>query len=123
MGRLTGHRRQDVVYWAKSSKSKFNEPTVSSGVALKVRWIDKQEESLDANNQVIKTDVTVKVDRSIAIGSIFWKGKLRDLPSPVSDTTNLYQVVTSREVPNIKNRSTRYTVGLIRYSDTMPTVV
>lgn len=121
MGRLTGrHRRQDAVLWAIAGKDKFSAPKVSSPIALKVRWIDKQSESLDANNQVIRSDVTVKTNREIGVGSILWKGKLADVPSPA---INLYQVIGSRTVPNVKNRETRYTVFLIRYSDTLPTVV
>lgn len=121
MGRLTGrHRRQDAVLWALAGKDKFSNPKVSSPVGIKVRWIKKQTESLDAKNQVIRSDVMVIADRDIAVGSILWEGKLADVPSPAVD---LFQVIGSRAVPNLKNRETRYTVFLIRYSDTLPTVV
>src|SRR5687768_9890959 len=121
MGRLTGrHRRQDAVLWAIAGKDKYVNPTVSAAIALKVRWIDKQTESLDADNQVVRSDVMVKTNRDIGIGSILWKGKLPDVPSPPTD---LYQVIQSRDVPNIKNRETRYTVFLIRFGDTLPEVV
>jgi hypothetical protein len=121
MGRLTGiHRRQDAVLWAVAGRDKYSAPKVSSPIALKVRWLDKQTETLDADNNVIQSDVMVKANREIKIGSILWKGKLADVPSPATD---LYQVIQSRSVTNIKNRETRYTVFLIRYSNTLPTVV
>lgn len=121
MGRLTGrHRRQNVVLWAIAGKDNFSAPKVSSPIALKVRWIDKQMETLDADNNVVRSDVMVKADREIAIGSIMWKGKLADV---ASRTTSLYQVIQSRVIPNIKNRETRYTVFLIRFGETLPTVV
>lgn len=120
MGRLTGrHRRQNAVLWTVAGKDKFNRPTLNSPVDIRVRWIDKQEESLDQDGEAIRTDVTVKTDRSISIGSIMWLGRKRDLPSPV---TNIYEVVSSNEVPNLKNRETRYTVKLIRYGDTLPSL-
>lgn len=120
MGRLTAqHRRQDAVYYALSGKDKWGNPTVSAGIALRVRWVTEQRETLTPDNTTQITDVRINVDRDIAVGSIFWEGKLADLPSPV---TNLYQVVQKRSIPNLKNYQTEYDLFLIRYGDTLPTI-
>lgn len=122
MGRLTGkHRRQNAVYWARTGEDKFNKPILTTPIPLKVRWEEKQIESLDANNQVIKTDVVVNTDRLLEIGSIVWKGSIRNVPD--TPTSGLYKVVFRNVIPNLKNTETRYDVFLSRYTSTMPTVV
>lgn len=121
MGRLTGYeRRQAAVYWGKTAEDEYNKPIVSSPVELRVRWVDKEAENLDANGNVIRTDVELVVDRELALGSVLWKGKLKNLPSPFNHP--LYQVVITRTIPDLKNKESRYRVFLTRYSTTLPTV-
>jgi len=93
--------------------------TINAAVELDVRWEEGRKETLDPKGNVIAIDATVVVDRDIVVGSIMWEGALADVASPPVD---LYQVVTRSKVPNVKGRKFRRTVGLMRYSDSLPTI-
>ena len=112
--------KQDAVYWAKSTPDAYGQPTVSAGVALKVRWELGSGETLDATNDRVATVGTVVVDRDIKEGSILWEGKLDDHVSGTSK--NYYRVVAFSKIPNIKGKNPRRVVTLQRHGDSLPTI-
>lgn len=92
---------------------------VSAAVQIPVRWEDDRKELEDAHGNSIIVDAVVTVDRSITQDSLMWKGQKADLPSPVTD---LYVVTAYVEVPTIKRSKFYREVGLVRYTDTLPTI-
>lgn len=111
--------RQDAVLWAVNGADARGNPTVSAAIALKVRWEDETREAVDENGAPIATVATVVVDRVVNVGSILWKGKLANVPSP---TVDLFRVVTRRDTPDLKNRNVRRVLGLMKWMDALPTI-
>ena len=109
-----------AVLWAVSSTDGYGQFKVSDPVEIMVRWDGSQVESSDPQNTVLATPSEVLVDRVIAVGSVMWHGRLRDLP----DTLTGLVVVTGYEaIPDIKNRFTQRTVTLTHHGDTLPEIV
>ena len=113
MGR-TGRRGryQDAVLWVKSGYDNEGTVTVSSPIAIKVRW----ELSLN----IPDTEVIAIVDRAIARDSIMWLGKITNFTD--NGTQELMQVVDYQKVPDVKGRSFQQIVKLKRYGGSLPTV-
>lgn len=111
---------QFAVLWAFSTLDNYSEVKVSSPIQICCRWEFDRSEFLDDTSSQQAVAAELWVDRSIAIGSILWKGKKKDLPSPV---TALYQVVEYVEIPGIKARGFERRVLLSRYKESLPTVV
>lgn len=120
----TIERNQDAVYWAWSGKDIQGTPTVSTGIALRVRWEEKQSQMLDSQGRTISVDAQVVVNREVLVESIMWLGKLGALSgTPPTPTSKIFQIAAYDRVPDIDNSYTRRTVGLRRYHDTMPSIV
>ena len=109
-----------AVLWAASATDQYGRFKVASSVEIRVRWDGSQVESTDPQNTVQAHSSEVLVDRVIAIDSIMWHGRLRDLPD---SPTGLFKVVGYEAVPDIRNKFTQRTVTLMRYNDALPTVV
>ena len=120
MSMETDYRTQKATYWAKAGDNDYGEPTVSAGIEISVRWEQSKEDGLGNQSNSIPYDASVVVDRVIAVGSIMWLGKLLDLPTT---TTDLFQVADYDEIPDIKGRKYRRVLKLLRYGDTLPTIV
>lgn len=117
-------RKQKAVLWAAASVDNHGNTTVSDDpVELEVRWVPTQKTATDAKGNPIAVDAVVIVDRAIDIDSILWLGAMDDIPgTSFSPTTDLLEVVTYNETPDIKNRHVRREVGVRRYNDTaLPT--
>jgi len=113
-------RHQNAVLWAVStSYSDSGRHKVSAAAAVTVRWESGTDEALDANGNTIAIDAKVVLNQSVAVGSIMWLGALADIASPPVD---LMEVVVAKSTPSLKNRHTRYTVLLKRYSNTLPEI-
>lgn len=112
---------QKAIIWTVSSFSRTGEKTVSSGTELSVRWEDMKllEKQKGETEQF---DAVVIVAQDVDPGTLIWEGGTADLPSPLSDITDLYEVKQFSKVKDIKGRAIRRVCGLMRYSDTMPTV-
>lgn len=113
-------RHQKAVYWAYASRDRHGRSQVSSAVEVTVRWESVVREIAGEDGTPVGIDVTVWTDRTMAAGSILWLGAYADLPA---SPTNLQQVVTTEEVPDIKGRIIQYAVLLKNYGDALPTVV
>ena len=116
------HRFQKAVIWTESSADEYGRKTLATGTELTVRWEDASIFPRPELSEEEELDATLVVNQVVALGSIIWKGQLTDLPSPVSSTTDLFEVIRFSEIPDIKGREIRYLCGLQKYSDTIPTV-
>ena len=113
----THDRRQDAVLWVANGTDDYGEAKVDAKVPLKVRWVEKQQETTDPQGNLILSDVVVVVDRVIPVNSIMWLGKEDDVADPPVD---LHQVVRYNQTGDLKNRNIRRVVYLIRYSNELP---
>lgn len=114
------HLNQKVVYWSWDGEStnEYGEPNnIGSPAQLNVRWEKKDEETQDANGNIVKTEIRAAVNQAITIGSLFWLGALADIPN---SPTDIYQVMISERIPTVKGRHTRRILKLARYSDVLP---
>lgn len=116
----TSELNQRAVLWAASGTDNYGEHTVNAATEIAARWESGLAEAVGAQGAVIASSGTVVVDREIAVGSILWKGKLCDVPTP---KTNLHQVIDYQETPDVKARNYRRVVTLARYSDELPGIV
>lgn len=90
--------------------------TASAPLEIYVRWEAGKGE---ANKQVVKAFV----GREIRMGSVMWLGRLIDLPSDLTTLSNLMQVVSYNEVPDVKGRFKQRTVDLVFLGSRLPQIV
>lgn len=116
----TSELNQRAVLWAAVGRYD-NEGNVllEDPIEIPVRWEEALEEAVDPLGNTIAVDALAVVDQTIAVDSVMWLGELIDLPNT---PTNLKQVSTFGNIPDIKSRHFRKTVSLIRYSNTLPTI-
>jgi len=108
---------QRAVYQAANGFNNYGEPKVDAAVEICVRWETRRKEITDSDGNTIALESNAIVDREIKVGSTLWLGELTDYPSPPTD---LRRVMTYTEIPDVKNRIARRTVGMIKLSDTLP---
>lgn len=96
---------------------------LDSPVQRCVRWVEKRSLASDANGNPLSLDATVIMDREVAVGSLMWRGSLTDLPGTgtAAPETDLMIVVLRSRTKDIKGRYTRWSYGLTRFKDTLPT--
>ncbi len=111
---------QTAVYWKSSGVDRFGEQKVEAAVEINVRWETTQREILGAEGNSIALDSIAVVSQKIVVKSIMWLGKLVDVASTPID---LREVVQYNEVPDVKGRSFRRTVFLVKHSDELPALV
>jgi len=116
-------RNQFAVMWVPSGHTRTGDKTVSAGVELGVRWEDATETNRPNKSDEEQFDAMVVVNQDVVVGSIFWKGKEEDLPDPVTNATNLYEVIRFIKTPDVKGRNFRRTCLLKKWSDTLPDIV
>lgn len=112
---------QRAVLWSFSNVDDYGNVVVNSPVEIRVRWegaTGQQLIPLTASEMDVAT--TVYVDRYIPLRSLLWFGRLRDVPSPV---TELGEVKNYNDTPDIKGRSVLKTVSIIRYGNSLPIVL
>jgi hypothetical protein len=113
----TQDRYQKAVLWQSSGYDDYGKYLRLAPIELSVRWEEGRRQSSSPEDTVIAIDATVFVDREIPIGSIMWKGKQKDLPA---SPTGLKEVVSYKEVPDIKGRVSQRSVSLARYNEQLP---
>lgn len=118
----TDDRYQAAVLWAKTGVDRHGEVTVAEPEQLLVRWQTGQAEALAPDGTPIALDAKVVLDRRVGIGSLLLLGELDDWygTGSVGDDVELMQVATYSEVPDLKNRVARRTVGLVKYRGALP---
>lgn len=119
----TTHRFQKAVLWTAVTtgvkSSDYGEHKVNAKIQILVRWEERRREAIDPNGNTIAVDIVAVVNQDIPVGSIMWLGDIDDVAIPPVD---LKEVVTFNKIPDIKGRNYRRTVGLIRYSNELPTL-
>ena len=112
---------QRAVLWSFSNVDDYGNVVVNSPVEIRVRWegaAGQQLSPLTASEMDVAT--VVYVDQYIPLRSLLWFGRLRDVPSLV---TELGEVKNYNDTPDIKGRSVLKTVSIIRYGNSLPTVL
>lgn len=120
----SSYRRQTAVLWEVYAVDKFNEPLRDTPVEIDVRWNTRQSEAADAQGNRVVLDATAVVGRAIPVGSLMWLGELADFvgtgTGSSGDDTEIMEVMTYSETPDLKARNVRREVGLAYFRDTMP---
>jgi hypothetical protein len=120
----TMEMHQRAVLWEMSGYDTYGQPTVSSTpIEISVRWEWKHEEEKTTDKYEVLLDAIVVVDREIAEGSNMWLGTLSDWygTGSAGDDSEVLQVKFYNEVPDLKDRYIRRTVGLSFFRDTPAT--
>lgn len=113
---LTGY----AVLWAANGINAYGDITVANPVEIRCRWEESIGEQLSPTTGATQdSSQSIMVDRLIPVDSILWLGKKKDLPTTLS---NLRQVVTVKNVPDVKGRISLRTVDVIKFSNQLPTV-
>jgi hypothetical protein len=120
----TMEMHQRAVLWEMSGYDTYGQPTVpSTPVEISVRWEWKHEEEKTTDKYEVLLDAIVVVDREIAEGSNMWLGTVSDWygTGSAGDDSEVLQVKFYNEVPDLKDRYIRRTVGLSFFRDTPAT--
>jgi len=114
---------QTAIKWSKTGYDKFGNETVGAYSELAVRWEYVQSEALDKQGNTISLDATVVTREEVNIGDQMWLGTSEDWLGTGSEgnESNVMYVVTQNVVPDLKNRNTRYNLGLKFFMDTPAT--
>lgn len=88
--------KQTAVLWTVSTTDGYAGRTYAAGVAIIVRWLDKQELFIDSQGREVRSQAVVIVDRAIATGSYLYLGTLASLSAGQQADPKL--VATAREV-------------------------
>lgn len=118
----TMDRYQSAVYWAASSAGPTGEPTLADPVELEVRWRWGSQQATAADGTPTRIDASVVLDQQVSLGSLMVQGSLADFLGTGSGVlpVEYMEVVTYKEVPDIKGVNTRYRCGLRYYRGSRP---
>lgn len=116
------YRFQKAQLWTRRGDDEYGVPLIAARQELTVRWENKQRQMISPSGQPIAVDATVIVVCDVAMGSIMWEGCVADLPDDGIPTSGLMEVVAFDNVPDVKGRVFRKTVGLKRYTDKLPEI-
>lgn len=114
---------QFAVLWTLTGSDAYGEPTITGSgtyTELPVRWEHKVRDVLRPDGTPQQVDAAVVVNQEVSIGSLIWEGAANDLPSPISGITDVYQVVATERIPDVKNRATRRRLFVIKFRDGLP---
>lgn len=115
--------KQKAVLWAFSAYEADGTPKVVTGVEIPVRWEFKTQDVIDSQGRTIRSDAFAMLDRDVVVHSLMWLGASADLPADLADITDVYEVFSFRKIPTIKGTHYQRTAILIRYKDSLPTIV
>lgn len=114
-------RKQKAVLWSVSSTpTDYGRYKLNAAVQLDVRWEERKHETTNPQGTTILADAMLSVGQAVTVGSIMWKGRKSELPDPVTGVTDLYEVVSYNEIPDLKGRGYERTVSLQKWSNELP---
>lgn len=118
----TSDLKETAVLWPVEGKDHRGTLLRGEPVEVKVRWDWRREDVLDANGQKVAIDARAGVDREVKVDSWMWLGKLDDWYASGSSPpdNNLCQVRVSSSAKDDKGRRMRFSVGLVRFTDSLP---
>lgn len=112
------HQYQPAVLWPFAGYDGYGNPKVGSPYEIRVRWNDVQSRVLAPDGTTISVDATAVVNRKILVGSRMWLGELDDLPGTAFlPESGWVEVKAYNESPDIRNRASNKTVGLMKFRD------
>jgi hypothetical protein len=114
---------QAAVYRELRGVDRYGEPLVAGPVEIAVRFERRKREVRKADGTVIGLDATMMVDREVKVGSTVSLGTLDDWlgTGSAGEESELYQVVTYGEVPDVRGLHLQRTAGLARFRDAAAT--
>lgn len=112
---------QKIVLWPFVSYDSYGGFIVGPAHELSARWSRNRRETIDAQGTKIALDATVVVAQKIIVGSLVWLGELADWlgTGSAGDDSELMQVATYSETPDLRNKFIRREIGLVRYKDSV----
>ena len=89
-----------------------------------MRWNTRRNRALDPQGNTILLDASAVVEREIPVGSIVWLGELAEWSGTGSGDveTELMEVKTYRETPDVRNGEVRRVIGMMKYKGVLPTI-
>jgi len=109
--------KQEAVLWAANGLDSHGEYKVDAAAKISVRWEDKKTEPPSPASGKVAIVAIVTVAQDVAVGSILWLGRLRDVADP---PVGLCQVVDAEKIPDLKNRHPLRLLSLSKYSNELP---
>lgn len=111
------HRYQTAVLWSVTGQPDADgQPQVGAPVEIRVRWVARKRDILDAQGNTIALDAAAIVGQRIAVGSHLWLGTMDSWTGTGSDVDDqeIHEVKVYEEVPDLKGRDVIRSVGLMR---------
>lgn len=109
--------KQKAVLWAADGYDSHGEYKVDAAAEIDVRWEDKRTEPPEPGSGKVAVVAIVTVAQDVAVGSIMWLGRLKDVADPPVD---LCQVVDVEKIPSLKARHYLRVLSLTKYSNELP---
>lgn len=117
------HRHQRALLWERIGTNRYGDPIVGEPTEIKVRWEAGQEDVRKPDGTYITIDARVVVNQVVPIGSNIWLAPNNGYSvleqylgsGSASEDTDIMQVVTVNETPDIKNRNKRRVLGVARF--------
>jgi hypothetical protein len=122
-------RNQKAVLWdATGAIDDYGRPVVEAPENVWVRWELRNIQVVDRQGNLVGLDGEVVVDRKVGIGSQMWLAPDQSANSDTAteqwygtgsagDDSEVMEVVTYSDIPDIKGRHHRREVGIRRYRD------
>lgn len=119
-------REQYAVLWLFVGVDLYDEEQFGLPSLVRVRWIQRQSKVTDKQGNTTQLDGKVITNQTIPLRSAMWLGAsanaIREYSAVQNAGSNDRQVMrveTADYTPDIKNRNTRYELGLKRYKDAL----
>ena len=96
---ITRNLRQVATLWTSSGLDGYGNPTWAAPVAIKVRWEERIERTLDSSGNEILSKAYVYMAQKYDVGSYLYLGTSVAAAPP----TGSFEVVNFQSIPNIRN--------------------
>lgn len=107
-----------AVVWAYAKRDRFGNLKLSGAKQIDCRWKQKVRMATGPDGNPVAIEATVRVPEAIRVGSVMWKGELKDWDDALKD--DLFEVVFYNEADDLKGRDTARSVDLKRYRANLP---
>ena len=117
----TDNLNQAAVVWrASGTTDNTGESKVNAADSISVRWEDSQGTIQDGQGNVVAYDAVVYISSEIALDSAMFQGTLKAFNAATAP--ELYRVVGTDSVPDVKGINFRRKVLLARLSAELPAI-